>query len=268
MDESTITAYLNGELSKKEVHDFETQMQQNISLTEKVKRQKQIQSAIEYESYHYFFEKVKNFESTLPKIKEIDHRPPVPIITKLRPLLIAASTLLIIFVSVVYVKRTSNQKKTNRSEWITSVYNKPDFRGALGGAADIEHFNKAISKFDADLYPEAIELLNSIPTQSTLYLPAQYVTAHCYLVQKNYATALNKLALVEKQVDSWELYYKYKGEIQKINRDDIYWTKALCLIGNNQLNQAQQILMHITPDAPYYNNAQQLLNKIVLNSTF
>lgn len=262
MDENKITAYLNGELSRNEAHDFEAQMQENSVLKEKVQKQEQILKALEYESYHHFLRKVKDFEATLPGIsKQVPPPVIVPLVRRLRPMLIAAASIILIII-IVLKYFLPNHEIPNNSKIAQRFYEHPSFIGIASDGSDIANFNSGIAEFDSSHFEKAITYLSNINNQSDIYLRTQYVLAHCYFNLKQYQKAIQHINALKGKEDSLQLFFG--NDYQRVDKQEIEWFKVICLLLNKQITDASDMIKMIikNPDHKYFKQAILLQKEI------
>jgi len=260
----TIEAYLNGEMTDEEKTAFEAQLNQDESLAQEVQLHADIvltlqsQQKLKHKQHwqQLLADEAKNKQA---ESKETIVFNPANSRNIFGNFLFRIAAILLLAVGTYFVWQqftvSDNPGQLAWQQWTeTETTNQwSGIRGTGGNTADAEKevFTKAVELYKNQEYNTAIENLNAIPLQSTIYPDAQLLQSMSYLQLKQPGEAISRLTVL------------VQPENDHLLKDQASWYLALAYLQNNQTSFAKELLEKIVSDkSMHWDRAGELLKKI------
>ena len=226
-----IDAYLDNELSPKEIASFEADLQTDTDLAAAFKVHKAEREAVLLMLKKDYKNQIKEWrnnasdeEGELVKVVNI----PKKETTKVRPLRrilsIAASILVLLTAGSVFFGNSNYSNSALGENW----YMNADTGGDKGSESSIDAaYNEGLNAFFKEKnYQKSIAAFSKVNAQSESYIDAQYYLAHANYATENYVAAIKYYNTILKATEL-PVY---------INRDKVRWNRLMAMLENNQVD--------------------------------
>jgi len=228
-----IDAYLDNELSTKELANFEADLQTDTDLAAAFKIHKAEREAVLLMLKEDYKSQIKEWRSNASDEEdEVESAKVVSLpkkeTTKVRPLRrilsIAASILVLLTAGSVFWGNSNYSNNALGENW----YMTADTGGDKGSATSIDaSYNAGIDAyFNQKDYQKAITEFSKINPQSESYIDAQYYLAHANYANENYLIAIKYYNTI-LQARELPVY---------INKDKVRWNRLMAMLENNQVD--------------------------------
>ena len=227
-----IDAYLDKELSSKEIASFEADLQVDKDLAAAFKVHKAEREAVLLMLKQDYKSQIKEWRSNASDEEEVEpakvvampKKEPARVRPLRRILSIAASILVLFTAGSIFWGSTNYSNNALGEKW----YMNADTGGDKGSAASIDaSYNEGVNAYFNDKnHQKAITEFSKVNPQSASYIDAQYYLAHANYANENYLMAIKHYNTV-LQAAELPAY---------INKDKIRWNRLMAMLENNQLD--------------------------------
>lgn len=273
MEEIRILAYLRGRLSPAERESFESEIESNPELAAQLKVQEKLIKALRNENYKPLLKETQEYSAISPTIKALKEKLETvqsnadsamallpkksqpTVLRRLVPWLSAAAAVIIIFFTGSIFISLYNLKSI-------AIQNSPslNFDKKAGIEEDALNLNQALDSIKVNNFKGAINHLLLINEQSELYITAQYLLGYSNIKLEKFKIALSYFNQLEGKEDQLDM--TLSPNFESVDKKQVEWLKALCLLGSGKKKQALIIIDKIILDSehPYHEEALNIKN--------
>lgn len=258
--------YVKGLMDASEAAAFRISLDQNPALRKQVEAYQLLEEGIRQKKVASYRTNIRSIEADLKQagapLKVEKKTAAGGRIRKLIPrLVVAASMLGLILVSVYYLNSNSNSTAALAQQY----YSLPEV-GALR-SDDADFFSKGLEAFQAKDWNTSVQELSQLKVNDPHFADAQYLLGHAYFQQKNYLKAgvAMHILLDTQQLEKVQLSIPDEDQLPRgINRNDIVWMLALIEAGQNQPAKAKLRLNELiqAEGSTYKKEAKALLEQL------
>jgi len=235
-----IARYLEGQMEKDEIQDFEKTLDEDNSLKMAVASQQETHLAVELYSRSVIKDKVKSIHNQIKSQEIQSSRPGFSVMR------IAATVSILLMVGLGYFYVSQNYNSNQLADNAFELY--PNRFNNMGERAE-GAFNRGLTAYDNKNYDEAISQFKLVEDQNTQFLDAQFYLGVSYLGSDNFSMASTQFEYILAR----ESMYVESAE----------WYLSLCYLQLDEVEKAKSILQTVVDSGgARATTAQELLDQL------